>query len=116
MYFRVAKVHTYAGGHSLTNAKGLFFLQDNFLYLITSRHVVSFCCDDILNRNEALLLILIFPLGFHDIMHNLPIVPRATITSSFPHPFKGESYLLTDARLHRGMSGSPVIARTHGGF
>jgi hypothetical protein len=45
-------------------------------------------------------------------LNNLPIVRRATIASSFSHPFKGNPYFLTDARLHRGMSGSPVITRT----
>jgi len=57
------------------------------------------------------VLILGFPLGFHDTVHNLPIVRNATIASSFAHPFKGEPYFLTDARLHRGMSGSPVITQ-----
>ncbi len=40
MFFRVAKVLTFAGGQPLTNATGFFFLHDEFLYLITSRHVV----------------------------------------------------------------------------
>lgn len=40
MYFRVVKVHTFAGSQSLTNATGFFFLHDCFIYLITSRHVV----------------------------------------------------------------------------
>ena len=76
-------------------------------------------CDDILYGNEALplgqnVLILGFPLGFHDALNNLPIVRSATIASSFSHPFKGEPYFLTDARLHRGMSGSPVIVKTPG--
>lgn len=187
MYFRVGKVHTFAEGQSLTNATGFFFLHDDFLYLITSRHVVTnpavghipdclhvslhstiadlqqrsdlsiplyvngvpqwyqhpgwadadlvavavndphvlnrhvvvpFRSEDILNRNTILplgqdVLILGFPLGFHDTMHNLPIVRKAMIASSFPHPFKGEPYFLTDARLHRGMSGSPVIAKIY---
>jgi len=187
MYFRVVKVQTFACGQSLTNATGFFFLHDNFLYLITSRHVVvnptaghfpdclhvllhtnmedlrqtdhlsiplyvdgtpqwyqhptwpdadlvavaindpnvlnshivvPFCYADILNRNTNLplgqdVLILGFPLGFHDTRHNIPLVRRATIASSFPHPFKGDPYFLTDARLHRGMSGSPVIAKIH---
>lgn len=186
MFLRVAKIQTFAGGQSLTNATGFFYLHDEFLYLVTSRHVVinesakhrpdrlqvslhsdaanlpqrailsiplysggvpqwhqhpkyaggadvvavaindphalsehfvdTFGCDDILNMDEALplgqdVLILGFPLGFHDTLNNLPIVRRATIASSFSHPFKGEPYFLTDARLHRGMSGSPVIAK-----
>ncbi|OYW20871.1 MAG: hypothetical protein B7Z55_06600 [Planctomycetales bacterium 12-60-4] len=187
MYFRVVKVHTAAGGRTLTNATAFFFLHDGFLYLITCKHVVAnpaaghfpdslhvslhtsmedlqhtsslsiplymngvpqwyqhsgsastdlaavavndpnvlnnhlvipFRCDDILSRNTILplgqdVLILGFPLGFHDTWHNIPIVRRATIASLFSHPFKGEPYFLTDARLHRGMSGSPVIAKVH---
>jgi hypothetical protein len=185
MYLRVAKILTFAGGQPLTNATGFFYMQDKFLYLITSRHVVinetfdhrpdylqvslhtnardlqqrndlsvplyvngvpqwyqhpscnaidvvaisvndpnvlsdlcvlAFNGGDIVSREEPMplgqdVLILGFPLGFHDTLHNLPIVRRATIASSFAHPFKGEPYFLTDGRLHRGMSGSPVIAK-----
>lgn len=189
MYLRVAKVQTTAGGQPLTNATGFFFLHDEFLYLVTSRHVVlneagghrpdrlqlslhsddadlqqrrdlsiplyvdgapqwfehpqygggadvvavaindphvlsshsvfAFRDEDIWSMDTAMplgqdVLILGFPLGFHDTLHNLPIVRRATIASSFPHPFQGQPYFLTDARLHRGMSGSPVIVRTPG--
>lgn len=183
MYFRVAKIQTAAGGQTLTNATGFFFLQDRFLYLVTSRHVVinevashhpdrltvslhasnedlrqrhelsiplyvdgvpqwwqhantaadvvavavndpqvlsshfvrTFDGKDILEPAAPLplgqvVLIPGFPLGFHDTLNNLPIVRSATIASSFAHPFKGQPYFLTDARLHRGMSGSPVIA------
>ena len=186
MFLRVAKILTFANGQPLTNATGFFCLHDDFLYLVTSRHVVineaarhrpdhlqvslhsdsgdlakradlliplyadgvpqwyqhrqfgggadvaavaindphalrkhfvdTFCCDDILDMDAVLslgqdVLILGFPLGFHDTLNNLPIVRSATIASSFSHPFKGEPYFLTDARLHRGMSGSPVIVK-----
>jgi hypothetical protein len=78
--------------------------------------LATFARDDIVSADSVLPLgqqvhILGFPLGFHDTVHNLPIVRSATIASSYPHPFKGEPYFLTDARLHRGMSGSPVIAQ-----
>lgn len=79
----------------------------------------SFCERDILNRSASLplgqdVLIMGFPLGFHDTLHNLPIVRSAIVASSFSHPFKGHPYFLTDARLHRGMSGSPVIVFLNG--
>lgn len=51
-----------------------------------------------------------FPLGFEDTVHHLPLVRNATIASVYPLPFKGERYFVTDARLHRGASGSPVVA------
>lgn len=185
MLLHVVKVQTVASGRSLTNATGVFYQQDGYLYLVTARHVVNnpsaghhpdtlhvflhndisdlrhiselsiplfvdgvsqwyqhptrydvdvvavalndphvlrthvirpFQRDDILASDTILplgqdALIPGFPLGFHDTMHHLPLVRRATIASSFSHPFKGEPYFLTDARLHRGMSGSPVIAR-----
>ena len=184
-FLRVAKIQSFANGQPLTNATGFFYLHDDYLYLVTCRHVVidqendhrpdrlqlslhseatdlrqraelsiplyvddvpqwyqpshgcnadvvavsindpqalashlvvTFCCDDILNRNQGIppgqnALIVGFPLGFYDTLHNLPIVRSATIASSFAHPFKGEPYFLTDARLHRGMSGSPVIVK-----
>ncbi len=82
--------------------------------VLNSYFLTPFGPDDIMNSNEGMplgqdVLILGFPLGFHDTLNNLPIVRSATIASSFAHPFKGEPYFLTDARLHRGMSGSPVI-------
>ena len=186
MFLRVAKIQTFADGQLLTNATGFLYLENDFLYLVTARHVVinevchhfpnrlhlslhtdaddlrnwvdlsiplyvngipqwyqhpqfgaaadlvavaindphvlsnclvaTFCRDDILSMEEPMplgkaVLILGFPLGFHDTVHNLPIVRSAIVASSFAHPFKGEPYFLTDARLHRGMSGSPVIAK-----
>jgi hypothetical protein len=33
------------------------------------------------------------------------------IASAFGIRFQGKGYFLTDARLHRGMSGAPVVAR-----
>lgn len=52
-----------------------------------------------------------FPLGFFDIVHHLPVVRQASIASSFGVRFQGLGFFLTDARLHRGSSGSPVLAR-----
>jgi hypothetical protein len=57
------------------------------------------------------LLIVGFPLGFHDIVHHLPVVRQAVIASSFGLRFQGQGYFLTDARTHRGTSGAPVVMR-----
>jgi hypothetical protein len=59
------------------------------------------------------LLIVGFPLGFHDTLHHLPVVRQAVIASSFGLRFQGQGYFLTDARTHRGTSGAPVVMR-HG--
>jgi S1-C subfamily serine protease len=58
------------------------------------------------------LLVVGFPLGFHDTLHHMPVVRHAVIASSFGLRFKGEGYFLTDARTHRGTSGAPVVLRT----
>lgn len=55
------------------------------------------------------LLIVGFPLGFHDELHHLPVVRQAAIASSFGLRFQGLGYFLTDARTHRGTSGAPVV-------
>ena len=52
-----------------------------------------------------------FPLGFFDTVHHLPVVRQASIASSFGVRFQGQGYFLTDGRMHRGSSGSPVLAR-----
>ena len=59
------------------------------------------------------LLIVGFPLGFHDTLHHLPVVRQAAIASSFGLRFQGQGYFLTDARTHRGTSGAPVVMRDH---
>ncbi len=60
------------------------------------------------------LLVVGFPLGFHDTLHHMPVVRQAVIASSFGLRFKGEGYFLTDARTHRGTSGAPVVMRVAG--
>ncbi|MEF8712742.1 MAG: serine protease [Accumulibacter sp.] len=60
------------------------------------------------------LLVVGFPLGFHDTLHHMPVVRQAVLSSSFGLRFKGEGYFLTDARTHRGTSGAAVVMRTYG--
>ena len=55
------------------------------------------------------LLVVGFPLGFHDTLHHMPVARHAVIASSFGLRFQGEGYVLTDARTHRGTSGAPVV-------
>ena len=61
------------------------------------------------------LLIVGFPLGFHDTLHHLPVVRHAVIASSFGLRFQGQGFFLTDARTHRGTSGAPVVMRASAG-
>ena len=60
------------------------------------------------------LLVVGFPLGFHDTLHHMPVVRHAVVASSFGLRFQGEGYFLTDARTHRGTSGAPVVMRVSG--
>lgn len=57
------------------------------------------------------LLVIGFPLGFHDTLHHMPVARRAGLASSFGLRFQGKGYFLTDARTHRGTSGAPVVLR-----
>jgi S1-C subfamily serine protease len=57
------------------------------------------------------LLVVGFPLGFHDTLHHMPVARHAVIASSFGLRFQGQGYFLTDARTHRGTSGAPVVMR-----
>lgn len=61
------------------------------------------------------LLIVGFPLGFHDTLHHMPVVRQAGLASSFNMRFQGQGYFLTDARTHRGTSGAPVVMRAGAG-
>ncbi|MBL8393166.1 MAG: trypsin-like peptidase domain-containing protein [Candidatus Accumulibacter sp.] len=66
--------------------------------------------DDLVEVGSSLLVVG-FPLGFHDTLHHMPVVRHAVLASSFGWRFKGEGYFLTDARTHRGTSGAPVVMR-----
>ncbi len=59
----------------------------------------------------AQILIVGYPLGFHDALHQMPVARHAIVASSFGLRFQGEGYFLTDARTHRGISGAPVVMR-----
>jgi hypothetical protein len=57
------------------------------------------------------ILVVGFPLGFHDTLHHMPVVRHAIVASSFGFRFQGMGYFLTDGRTHRGTSGAPVVMR-----
>ncbi|WP_449369909.1 S1 family peptidase [Thiomonas sp.] len=182
-----ARVSTFNNDQALTGASGFFFLRDERLFLVTSRHVVIdvpsghhpnrieielHTDEHNLTQHTALsvllyrdgksvwhqgkdpggeidvavieldrsvmpeslairsftpahlqsslddvevgtsLLVVGFPLGFHDTLHHLPVVRQAVIASSFGLRFQGQGYFLTDARTHRGTSGAPVVMRS----
>lgn len=56
-----------------------------------------------------------FPLGFHDTIHHLAVARSASLASAYGVRFQRQGYFLTDARTHRGSSGSPVVRRRTGG-
>lgn len=58
------------------------------------------------------VLVVGFPLGFHDTLHHMPVARQGVIASSFGLRFQGQGYFLTDARMHRGASGAPVVMRS----
>jgi S1-C subfamily serine protease len=181
-----ARIVTFHGQRSLTNASGFFFERDERLFLVTSRHVLvdepsehfpdrveielhtdpdnlatsigfsiplyrdeksiwrqgldsageidvsvieiersalpartvyrAFTPEHLLRPGEPVeigtpLLVVGFPLGFHDALHHMPVVRHAVVASAFGLRFQGEGYFLTDARTHRGTSGAPVVMR-----
>lgn len=79
----------------------------------------AFTADHLLGRFDQVevgqaLLVVGFPLGFHDTLHHMPVVRQAAVASSFGLRFQGQGYFLTDARTHRGTSGAPVVMRMAG--
>jgi Trypsin-like peptidase domain len=61
------------------------------------------------------LLVIGFPLGFHDMLHHLPVARQAVVASAYGLRFQGKGFFLTDARTHRGTSGAPVVMKAHHG-
>jgi Trypsin-like peptidase domain len=78
----------------------------------TAEHIAF---DEELVEVGAPLLVIGFPLGFHDALHHMAVVRRASLASSFGLRFQGMGCFLTDARTHRGTSGAPVVIRLPGG-
>jgi S1-C subfamily serine protease len=78
------------------------------LHAFTPQHLPAE--DDTVEIGSSLLVVG-FPLGFHDSLHHMPVVRRAAVASSYGLRFDGKGYFLTDARTHRGTSGAPVVMR-----
>jgi S1-C subfamily serine protease len=57
------------------------------------------------------VLIVGYPRGFSDALHNYPIQRTGAVASAYPVQFQGKPFFLVDARLHPGTSGSPVLAK-----
>jgi len=55
------------------------------------------------------VVVLGYPLGFYDIINNLPIARSGTVATPFGVPFEDRPFFLVDSRLDKGTSGSPVI-------
>jgi S1-C subfamily serine protease len=183
-----ARIVTFEHSRALTNATGFFFMRDERLYLVTSRHVLidepskhrpnrieielhtdetdlarstmcsimlfeggrsqwkqgvdaagevdvavievdrsalpaaavlsAFTPDHLVMPGAAVevgtsVLILGFPLGFHDTLHHLPVVRQSVLSSAWGMRFQGQGFFLTDARTHRGTSGAPVVMRDY---
>lgn len=84
-------------------------LPDTAVYrAFTPDHL--YCPTDLVEVGSPLLIVG-FPLGFHDALHHMPVVRHAVVASSFGLRFEGQGYFLTDGRTHRGTSGSPVVMR-----
>ena len=78
---------------------------------------ITFIKSDIINTREVNsfgdVVVVGYPLGFHDTIHNLPIYRKAMIASCYGIDFIGQPYFLIDTNLHPGTSGSPVLSSPH---
>ncbi len=57
------------------------------------------------------VIVIGYPRGFADPLHNYPVMRTGAIASAYPMPFNGRPFFLVDARLHPGTSGSPVLMK-----
>jgi len=62
------------------------------------------------------LVVIGYPLDFYDQANNLPIVRSAALASAYPVPFMGLPMFITDANLHEGTSGAPVLFIARGAY
>ena len=57
------------------------------------------------------VLVVGFPVGLFDELHNLPIVRSASIASVYPVPFQGQPLGVIDATCRSPQPGAPVITK-----
>lgn len=78
---------------------------------------ITFIGSEIINKSPVNpfgnVVVVGYPLGFHDEVHNLPVYRKASIASAYGVGFGGLPYFLIDANLHPGTSGSPVVNSHH---
>jgi hypothetical protein len=78
--------------------------------------IVSFNVANLLQSNIQLhvgddIVVMGYPFGVYDDIHNLPILRNGIIASAYPIPFRDKPYFLVDSDLEEGVSGSPVITK-----
>lgn len=78
---------------------------------------ITFIGSEIINRSPVNpfgnVVVVGYPLGFHDELNNLPVYRKASIASAYGVNFGGLPYFLIDTNLHPGTSGSPVVNSHH---
>lgn len=73
---------------------------------------LAFTLDHIIHENLGVdqhVSIVGYPGDFHDRTTRFPVRRNALIASPYGTPFENRPYFLTDARMHPGTSGSPVV-------
>jgi len=69
----------------------------------------SFMSGDIQVEFAEGVVVVGYPRGFYDHVHNIPILRQGTIASAYGVNFRGVPAFLIDAQLHTGVSGAPVF-------
>jgi len=71
----------------------------------------NFVPREMIVRTGEDLVIVGYPHGFYDEKNNLPITRAGALASVYGVPFRGNPYMLIDALLYPGDSGSPVVLK-----
>ena len=102
--------------HSKFTDADVALIEINKNDIINKFVIKSFSAQSFLPENYPLhpgedIFIMGYPLSFHDSFNNLPIFRNAMIASAYGVYFQNMPLFLTDANLHPGTSGSPVITK-----
>lgn len=81
---------------------------DRNKYVLTSTNSSYIGSDNIVIGFEK-IFVMGYPFGWHDKIHNLPIVRVGHLSSPFEVPYKELPIMLGDVETHPGMSGGPVF-------
>lgn len=90
--------------------------QERFLNADISVITKDSVIKDVLIQPSSPVVLIGYPYEYHDSINHLPIWKTGSIASEPEYDFDGKKVIIVDISAFPGMSGSPALFASHGGF